>query len=220
VIRGTLFRWICLRIKQQWLRVDGPLFASCIPGKFAIHIRIEALQQREAGGIGIVEPDGGVDPVGVVAYVDGLKLDVKAAADDIRETAAGLKLLALAGAFPNGVDHAMAEFAVLIEDNDFRVLIVVEETGGVRPGIAFVGCPRNDAQDEPAKLIDDAEEFPLKIIAVIEVLRVSGHEKQLEYPATGESQMFFMRSACMPFNSFAQFRPSGTLCGAMAIGPP
>jgi hypothetical protein len=107
---------------------DGPGLAIRFPWEFAVHVRIEALQQREAGGIGIVKPDGGVDPVGVVAYVDGQKLDVKAAADDIRVAAARLKLLAVAGTFPNGVDHAMAEFAVLIEDNDFRVLIVVEET--------------------------------------------------------------------------------------------
>jgi len=61
--------------------------------------------------IAIVEPDGLVDPILVVAHVGGPELNVVAIADDVSVTGAGLELLALADTLSDRIDHCSGRCA-------------------------------------------------------------------------------------------------------------
>src|SRR5262249_28530379 len=83
---------------QKRLGPDGTLFASVFPWELAVHVRVEALKQREAGKIPIIEPDRRIDPVRIVADVDWPDLHVMATTDGVGITGARLELLPLADA--------------------------------------------------------------------------------------------------------------------------
>ena len=117
------------------LLLDSPLFASGFPGKFALHVRIETLQHGEAVWVVIVKPAGTVEPIPIVAGMHGAELHVKVP-DDVRVSFAGLERFSGFYAISDGIDHAVAKFNVLIEDDDFRVFVVIKKPGGISPRMA------------------------------------------------------------------------------------
>lgn len=110
-----------------WLLLDGPLLASRFPGEFALHVRIEALQNREAVWIIVVKPAGKVGPIPIVAGMHGAKLHVKVP-DNVRVSFAQFELFSGLYAITNGIDHAVVKIDTLVEDNDFRMFVVIEES--------------------------------------------------------------------------------------------
>jgi hypothetical protein len=112
---------------MEWLLLDGPFLASALPGEFAFHVWIEALKDWKAIGIIVVKPAGGIYPVLVMAGVHGTKLNVKAATQDVRIAFTGLEFLSGFYAVSNGIDHAVPKIRWLIENDNFRMLVVIEK---------------------------------------------------------------------------------------------
>ena len=130
-----------LGLIMEWLLLDGPLLASGLPGKFTLHIRIEALKDRKALWIIVVKPASEVEPIPIVAGVHRTELHVKIA-NDLHIALAGLEFLSSFYAISNGIDHAVAKIRELVENDDFRMFVVVEKAGRVGPEITFLVCPR------------------------------------------------------------------------------
>ena len=119
----------------QWLLVDGPLLASGLPGEFALHVRIEALKNGEAVWVIVVKPAGKVEPIPIVAGMHGPELHIKVP-DDVRVSFARFERFSRLYAISDGIDHAVPKFSWLIENDDFRVFIVIEKPGGIGPRMA------------------------------------------------------------------------------------
>jgi hypothetical protein len=143
---------------MEWLLLNGPLFASGLPGEFALHVRIETLQHGKAVWIVVVKPEGTVDPIRIVAGMHGAKLHVKVP-DDVGVSFARFERFAGLHAISNGIDHAPTKVSVLIENDNFRMLIVVEKPGGIGPLIACVSSTGYNTHYVPALLVDDLEKL-------------------------------------------------------------
>lgn len=115
--------------------LDGPLFATGLPGKFALHVRIEALKNGEAVWGIVVKPAGAVEPIPIVAGVHGTELDV-IVTDDVSVKMAWLERFSGLYAISNGIDHAVAKFSWLIQYNNFWMFVVVEKSSGIGPRMA------------------------------------------------------------------------------------
>src|SRR5215472_8057070 len=120
-----------LRLVQESLGINGPLFTSRLPGKLTRHVGVEALQQGEAVFVVVVEPAGKVDPIPIMAGMYRAKLNIIVAPDDIRITLARLEGFARFYALAKSVDDAQPEVSRFVEDNDLRMLKVIIEAGRI-----------------------------------------------------------------------------------------
>jgi hypothetical protein len=159
---------------MQWLLFDGPFFASALPGKFAFHVWIEALKNWKAIGIIVVKPAGRIYPIQIMAGMHGAKLNVKIA-NNVRIAFARLEFLSGFYAVANGIDHAVPKVRRLIENDNFRMPIVIKEASGIRPRVAVIVLAGHHIHHEPAVRIDCLEKSLAEFVVAFRLFRIARH---------------------------------------------
>jgi len=75
----------------------------------------------------------------------------------------------------NGIDHAVPKINGLVENDDFRVPIVIVKAGGIGPPMAWAFSPGHNIHHMPAVLIDDLEKFLIEFCVAIKLLGIYRH---------------------------------------------